>query len=166
MSIRVMSDVFNVDTFWTWAVAQWSDSILAAEMMALQEEHDCVVLELLLMGWLGRQHWAVSQGAHRQLADTASLWLNGVVVPLRRTRRSWRESDDLESQRQQLQSLELKAEYALAELYFGALDSLDSSELVQAEGPTVIENLHIALARAHATITPERILGLGALLLK
>ncbi len=44
--------------------------------------------------------------------------------------------------------------------------SLDSSELVQAEGPTVIENLHIALARAHATITPERILGLGALLLK
>ena len=81
MSIRVMSDVFNVDTFWTWAVAQWSDSILADEMMALQEEHDCVVLELLLMGWLGRQHWAVSQGAHRQLADTASSWLNGVVIP-------------------------------------------------------------------------------------
>ncbi len=88
------------------------------------------------------------------------------MIPLRRTRRSWREIDDLESQRQQLQSLELKAEYALAELYFGALSHLDSSELVQAEGPTVIENLHIALARAHATITPERILGLGALLLK
>ena len=96
MSTTVISNVLNVDTFWTWAVAQWSDSILAAEMMALQEEHDCVVLELLLMGWLGRQHWAVSQGAHRQLANTASSWLNGVVIPLRRTRRSWREIDDLE----------------------------------------------------------------------
>ena len=165
MSITVISDVFNVDTFWTWAVAQWSDSILAAEMMALQEEHDCVVLELLLMGWLGRQHWAVSPRAHRQLADTASSWLNGVVIPLRRTRRSWREIGDLESQRQQLQSLELKAEYALAELYFGVLSGLDSSELVQVDGPMVIDNLHIALASAHATIAPQRIRGLGALLL-
>ena len=109
------------------AVAQWADSSLAAEMMGLQEGHDCDVLELLRMGWWGREQWAVSQGAHRQLADTASSWLNGVVIPLRRTRRSWREIDDLEIQRQQLQSLELKAEYALAELYFGALSHLDSS---------------------------------------
>ena len=166
MSTTVISNVLNVDTFWTWAVAQWSDSILAAEMMALQEEHDCVVLELLLMGWLGRQHWAVSPAAHQQLADMATSWVDGVVLPLRRTRRSWRGIDALESQRQQLQNLELQGEYALAQLYFGALGNLDSSELVQAEEPMVIDNLNIALASTHTTIVPQRILELAALMSK
>ena len=99
MPIRVMSDVFNVDTFWTWAVAQWSDSILSAEMMALQDEHQCVVLELLLMGWLGRKNFALSTAGHLELVATAAPWLDDVVIPLRATRHRWRGVQVLASQR-------------------------------------------------------------------
>ncbi|WP_435217848.1 TIGR02444 family protein [Luminiphilus sp. nBUS_07] len=157
-------NTLNVDTFWSWAVAQWTDPVVATEMMALQEEHGCTVLELLLMGWLGLQGWAVTPEARHALATTAAPWLDGVVIPLRSTRRGWRENDGLASQRQQLQRLELKAEYALAELYFGSLAVLGPSELVLMEESRVIDNLGIALSVAAKPVPRQRIVGLGALL--
>ena len=157
-------NMLNVDAFWDWAVTQWTDPVVATEMMALQEEHGCTVLELLLMGWLGRQCWAVTSEAQHALATTAAPWLEGVVIPLRNTRRAWRENDGLSSQRQQLQWLELKAEYALAELYFGSLAVLGPRELVLMEEPRVIDNLGIALSVAAKPVPRQRIAGLGALL--
>ena len=157
-------NMLNVDAFWDWAVTQWTDPVVATEMMALQEEHGCTVLELLLMGWLGRQCWAVTSEAQHALATTAAPWLEGVVIPLRNTRRAWRENDGLSSQRQQLQWLELKAEYALAELYFGSLAVLGPRELVLMEEPRVIDNLGIALSVAAKPVPRQRIVGLGALL--
>jgi uncharacterized protein (TIGR02444 family) len=166
MTTLVSTDLLKVDNFWEWALAQWSDSILAAEMMALQEEHDCVVLELLLMGWLGRQHMAVSLSAHGRLVEMAAPWLEGVVIPLRHTRRIWRGIAARASERQKLQSLELKCEYALAELYFKTLELMEPSELVMVGESRVTDNLDIALASAAPPIAVERIRNLGALLLK
>ena len=157
-------NTLNVETFWSWAVAQWTDPVVSTEMMALQEEHECTVLELLLMGWLGRQCLAVTPEARHALATTAAPWLEGVVVPLRNTRRGWRANVSLASQRQQLQRLELKAEYALAELYFESLAVLGASELVLMEEPRVIDNLAIALSDAAKPVPRQRIVGLGTLL--
>ena len=166
MTALASPDLLKVDNFWTWAVAQWSDPTLATEMMALQESHDCVVLELLLMGWLGRQHLMISSAAHRRLVEMAVPWLEGVVIPLRHTRQTWRGVAALASERQQLQSLELKCEYALAELYFRTLGLLEPSELVLTEGSRVIDNLDIALAGAAPPVAGERIRDLGVLLSK
>ena len=157
-------NTLNVETFWSWAVAQWTDPVVSTEMMALQEEHECTVLELLLMGWLGQQCLAVTAEARHAPATTAAPWLEGVVVPLRNTRRGWRENAGLSSQRQQLQKLELNAEYALAELYFESLAVLEPSELVLMEEPRVIDNLAIALSDAAKPVPRQRIVGLGTLL--
>jgi uncharacterized protein (TIGR02444 family) len=166
MTTLASPDLLKVDNFWAWALAQWSDPILAAEMMALQEGHDCVVLELLLMGWLGRQHLAISSAAHGRLVEMAVPWLEGVVIPLRHTRRAWRGIAARASERQKLQSLELKCEYALAELYFRTLELMEPSELGLVGESRVIDNLGIALASAAPPVDVERIRALGALLSK
>lgn len=164
MTASVISEELNVEDFWAWAVMQWSDSILSAEMMALQDEHQCVVLELLLMGWLGRKNFALSTAGHLELVATAAPWLDDVVIPLRATRHRWRGVQVLASQREQLQQLELKCEYALAELYFETLLALEPSDLVLTQENRVIDNLVIAFASLGSTVSPQRIEGLGTLL--
>jgi uncharacterized protein (TIGR02444 family) len=164
VTAKMTAEMLDVDAFWNWALARWSDPIFAAEMMDLQEEHECVILELLLMGWLGQQNWAVTSAGHRRLMTAAAPWLDGVVIPLRNTRRVWSGNEGLASQRLRLQSLELKAEYALAELYFATLAILEPSELVLAEASTVIDNLDTALAVAASPVATQRILNLGVLL--
>ncbi|MGD2006633.1 MAG: DUF2390 domain-containing protein [Cellvibrionales bacterium] len=112
------------DNFWSWALQRWQDGDLARALLALQEEQDVVVLEVMLLAWLGREGWLIDEEGHRKLVAAGRPWVRGVVVPLRNTRQAWRGDDSLNPQRGRLQRLELQAEAELGRLYFETLAEL------------------------------------------
>ncbi len=112
------------EDFWSWALQRWQDGDLARALLALQEERDVVVLEVMLLAWLGREGWLIDEEGYGKLVAAGRPWVMGVVVPLRSTRQGWRGDDSLNPQRARLQRLELQAEAELGRLYFEALAEL------------------------------------------
>ncbi len=144
-------DMSNVEDFWQWALGQWSNPQLAAELLHLQDRHNCIVLELLLLVWLDQQDMSLSDVGYRRLVTVAACWNEEVVQPLRQTRIRWRDRADLEHHRARLKQLELTAEHALAQLYFGALKALAADDL--SLRPAGRPNSNLELAR-HAASPP------------
>ena len=86
-------------------------------LLKLQDEHDVVILELMFVAWLGVQCRAISQDDLDQLRGGAQAWIDQVVLPLRRVRRTWKAEGKQASMRTRLQALELEAEKGLSLLY-------------------------------------------------
>lgn len=120
-SSPVDADVIT-QRFWDWALTRWQEPEFAASLLRLQDQHGVVVLELLLLVWLGEQGMLIEESVGRALFDRTRPWVTDVVVMLRATRRRWRAEGEMENAektllRQSLAQLELQAERALATLY-------------------------------------------------
>jgi hypothetical protein len=71
----------------------------------------------MFVAWLGVQRRAISQEDLNQLRGGAHAWIDQVVLPLRRVRRTWKAEGKQASLRTRLQALELEAEKGLSLLY-------------------------------------------------
>lgn len=102
--------------FWPWALGRWQGPA-AERLLKLQDEHDVVILELMFVAWLGVQRRTINQENLDQLRGGAQAWIDQVVLPLRRVRRTWKAEGKQASMRTRLQALELEAEKGLSLLY-------------------------------------------------
>ena len=102
--------------FWPWALGRWQGPA-AERLLELQDEHDVVILELMFVAWLGVQRRTINQENLDQLRGGARAWIDQVVLPLRRVRRTWKAEGKQASMRTRLQALELEAEKGLSLLY-------------------------------------------------
>ena len=102
--------------FWPWALGRWQGPA-AERLLKLQDEHDVVILELMFVAWLGVQRRTINQENLDQLRGGAQAWIDEVVLPLRRVRRTWKAEGKQASMRTRLQALELEAEKGLSLLY-------------------------------------------------
>ena len=102
--------------FWPWALGRWQGPA-AERLLKLQDEHDVVILELMFVAWLGVQRRTINQENLDQLRGGAQAWIDQVVLPLRRVRRTWKAQGKQASMRTRLQALELEAEKGLSLLY-------------------------------------------------
>lgn len=149
------------DDFWRWALARWQDSEVAAGLLSLQEDHHVVVLEVMLLAWLGRGGWQVSADCHAALVAVAQPWVAEVVLPLRQTRQQWRNDPARAAQRRCLQRVELRAEEELAELYFAVLAQWPLKQRLPEAPSPLRDNLSHALVKtALAEADLERLLEL------
>lgn len=140
-----MADLPDIEEFWQWALKRWSQPGLADALLPLQDQHGCVVLELLLLAWLDTQNLKLSQFGFDGLERAAASWNAEVVLPLRAVRVGWRDRPDMAAPRKRLQQLELAAERALAELYFECLLQLPATELPVSQMAKSCSNLELAV---------------------
>ena len=140
-----MADLPDIEEFWQWALKRWSQPGLADALLPLQDQHGCVVLQLLLLAWLDTQNLKLSQSGFDGLEREAASWNAEVVLPLRAVRVGWRDRPDMAAPRKRLQQLELAAERALAELYFECLLQLPATELPVSQMAKSCSNLELAV---------------------
>lgn len=132
----------SAQNFWPWALTQWRDPDLERALLALQDQHGLVVLELLYVAWLASIGRALSETQWRALVEAANPWVAEVVIPLREQRQRWRGVSDRDDLRKRLQGLELAAERELAGIYAQALASIDghSPDAAEASDRAVVAN--------------------------
>jgi len=59
-----MTDLPDIEDFWQWALQRWSQPGLAAALLPFQDQHGCVVLELLLLAWLDSRNLKLSPSGY------------------------------------------------------------------------------------------------------
>lgn len=159
-----MTDLPDIEDFWQWALQRWSQPGLAAALLPLQDQHGCVVLELLLLAWLDSRNLKLSPSGYDGLVDAAASWNAEVVLPLRAVRVGWRDNPDMAGQRERLQKLELAAERALAGLYFEFLGQLPATELSVSNMAESSSNLELAVQTAAPPLPQGQVVNLLELL--
>lgn len=134
----------DFEQFWEWCLLRYAQPRLRGMLLALQDEHDQVVMEVLLALWL------LEQGrVSRPLDGAEARWLaDCFVAPLRELRRAGRPAVDAgllsEASYRQLLQLEVDAERVLAQsLYTAALPAPERSP-----GCPELESLAAALPGA------------------
>ncbi len=159
-------DLQAVDEFWTWAIGQWRREELSARLLELQNQHGLVVLELLLLAWLGRRGHCLQHSAWQFMVSQVQPWVDEVIVPLRSTRQRWRDQPDMAPLRSLLADLELHTERQLAELYMQSLSHIlgtDSAELIRQSGrhnggySRLYDNLCLGVSRAQPPLSEQKI---------
>lgn len=105
--------------FWDWAVAAYGAPGVAEECLHLQDVHEQNVPLLLWAAWQAETGRAPDDEAMEAAADTARVWSDHAVVPLRtlrralKTRRPDMGDDDREAVRARVKAVELEAERRL-----------------------------------------------------
>ena len=159
-------DLQAVDEFWTWALGQWRREELSAGLLDLQNQHGLVVLELLLLAWLGRRGHCLQHSTWQFMVIQAQPWVDEVIVPLRSTRQRWRDQPDIAPLRSLLADLELRTERQLAELYMQSLSHIlgtGSAELTgrsdhhSDEYSWLYHNLCLGVSRAQPPLSEQKI---------
>ncbi|GEM_PF-547779 len=154
----------TVDEFWRWALVQWRRADLSTVLLDLQNQHGLVVLELLLLAWLGHRGHRLELTDWQRMVSHAQPWIEDVIVPLRSTRQRWRDRSTVTTLRPLLADIELRAERQLAQLYVKTLDHLDhvtATDPVQQEShlqPSPLsDNLHLGISRAQPALPEQKI---------
>ncbi|MFA5600510.1 MAG: TIGR02444 family protein [Phenylobacterium sp.] len=120
-------------SLWDWAVAAYERPGVADACLELQDAHGQNTCFLLWAAWSG----AADPGLLEHAAETAQVWENEVVAPLRRVRRDLKSPTppvadaDRETLREQVKSTELAAEKSLLEALGRILPARRSPDLVQ-----------------------------------
>lgn len=95
---------------WDYSVATYSLQGVAPACLALQETFGLDVNLLLYAAWLAQREQRLS---HQHLADVETLiadWREDMIKPLRALRQRWRQISDAAAMRDDIKSLELRAE--------------------------------------------------------
>jgi len=108
--------VASLPAFWQWALTRWRHPALEHELLATQDNHGAVVMELLLVAWLAEIGVVITDADVSALKAAGGPWVEGVVIPLREQRKQWAEDSSMQGFRQAIKPLELDAERILATL--------------------------------------------------
>ena len=116
--------------FWSWALERYQNPRIRDLLLTLQESDDIIILEVMFVAWLGAGRQQLDHTVSRQLRDSISPWVNGVVKPLRQRRQAWSQDEDTINLKPMMLAVELEAERQLAELLCSAVTSeLPSSDV-------------------------------------
>lgn len=139
--------------FWEWAVAAYARPGVEAICLELQDKHEQCVPLLLFGGWAEAVGLGLDEEAVEAAADTARVWSEQVIAPLRIIRRRLKgpvgdmDAVDKDAIRQQVKDTELAAEQALMRALEG---------LAQPCPVSVAKAAHMeALARAWSAPLPR-----------
>ena len=162
--------------FWKWSLKKWGEEGVETQLLELQDDHQLVVLEILMAAWLGSLGIRLSEGGWQAMTAAADPWVAGVVLPLRERRIAWRGHGEHQGLYSEVKKLELAAERSLASIYvealaempdFGAAQpgqaALHTGEWSLSNGP-IAENLAWVLSRAHPSVADEHALRVTRLL--
>lgn len=138
----------TVDIFWDWSLTKYRCQATQKCLLALQEETDLVILEVLFACWLATQRVRWQSEDVTAMRQTTELWIEEVILPLRITRGRWKSDTEKQAQRQQLLQLEVDAERYLAELMWANCDPARGLELgvVQRNELATIELMDVNLS--------------------
>lgn len=143
--------------FWSWALARWGEPGVDGQLLALQDDHNLVVLEVLLAVWLAEQGVSAEKSQWQALQAAARPWVDEVVVPLRAQRRAWKGAGEHPLLHPRLARIELAAERELAAIYLQSIQDLgltgvdsDDGGNQQAEKRAAALSHNLALATSQA----------------
>ena len=110
--------------FWHFAIALYKHDALRQSLLALQDEYQVVILELLFAVWLADQGINWRDNARQQSRQQTAPWVDEVIVPLRQLRRRWCANAGRDAGYRHLLAMELEAEQHLASLLLAQLPAL------------------------------------------
>jgi uncharacterized protein (TIGR02444 family) len=155
-----MSDT-DTPSLWDWSLRVWTAEPVRTAALDLQDAQGQSLPLLLWAAWCARTGRTPDAEDIEAACDTARVWQETTVAPLRAIRRGLKsrmpdfEDTDREAIRTQVKAIELEVERRL----LAALDALAP----KASGPpTPVFPALIAVAREWAPITPRRSLELLA----
>jgi len=148
-------------SLWEWSLSAWTAPGVEAACLDLQDAQGQNVPLLLWAAWSAATGRTPSEDDLEAACDTARVWQETVVAPLRNVRRALKtrvpdlDDDDREAVRGQVEVIELDAERRL----LAALEALSRPPA----GPArpVLPAL-VAAARAWSPVTPRTALALLA----
>lgn len=141
-------------SLWDWAVAAYAAPGVSEACLALQDRDGQNVCLLLYAAWCGRSGRALTEDDVEAAVDTARVWSETAIDPLRRVRRVLKvrrpDMDDAarEAVRDQVKAVELAAERRLLE----ALEALAPSP--STDGGSPLPAL-VAVSRAWGETLPR-----------
>lgn len=152
--------------FWKWSLSRWREAGVEAHLLKLQDQHNLVVLEVLMAAWLGSLGIRLTEADWRAMTAAADPWVAGVVLPLREQRVAWKAQPASAGLYSEVKKLELSAERSLATIYVealtaegsqldrrsGSVDAVSSANSLQSP---IASNLAWVLTRA-VPVLPER----------
>lgn len=148
-------------TLWDWAVRAYGADGVDLACLDLQDAQGQNVPLLLWAAWTAATGRALDEDTIEAAADTARVWNDAAVAPLRAVRRALKArivdmaDDDREAVRAQVKTLELDAERRL-------LTALAALSPAPSGSPTPVLPALIAASRAWSEITPRTALTLLA----
>lgn len=98
--------------FWDWCLDVYRDAILRQRLLAVQDNHQLLVLEVMLALWLAEQGRAFNAPLRSALREVIDPWVSHVLEPIRARRQSWKNTSSLY---EPIKRLELAAERELAD---------------------------------------------------
>lgn len=139
---------------WDWSIQAWDAPGVQVAALDLQDAQGQCVPLLLWAAWAARTGRAPDEDAIEAACDTARVWLETTIAPLRQVRRTLKtrtpDMDDAarEAVRAQVKAVEIEAERRL----LVALEALSTGP----EGaPAPVLPALIAVAREWSPITPR-----------
>lgn len=102
--------------FWQFALTLYRNDELRSALLALQDEHQVVIIELLFATWLAEQGINWREKDRLQSRQRTAPWVDEVIVPLRKLRRRWCANAGRDAGYRHLLAMELEAEQYLANL--------------------------------------------------
>ncbi len=109
----------GVTGFWDWAVSAYGRDGVAGACLTLQDDHGQCVPLLLWAAWRNTLGQGIGDDEAVKAADTARIWADDVVTPLRQVRRRLKtaldegDNDVRLPLREKIKRVELEAERAL-----------------------------------------------------
>lgn len=147
-----------MSAFWDWAAAAYGAPGVAEECLHLQDVHEQNIPLLLWAAWQAETGRAPDEEAVEAAVDTARVWADHAVIPLRdlrralKTRRPDMADDDREAVREQVKAVELEAERRL-------MRALEGLAPPPGGPPVKTADLLIRVARAWGDQIPRPALG-------
>lgn len=151
----------DTPSLWDWSLRVWTAEPVRTAALDLQDAQGQNLPLLLWAAWCARTGRAPDADDIEAACDTARVWQDTTVAPLRAIRRSLKSrmpdfgDADREAVRAQVKAIELDVEKRL----LGALEALAP---VPSGAPAPVFPALIAVAREWAPITPRRSLELLA----
>ncbi len=148
-------------TLWEWSTRAWAEPGVEAACLDLQDAQGQNIPLLLWAAWAAATGRGVSEDDIEAACDTARVWQDAVVAPLRGVRRALKpripdfDDDDRAAVQAQVQAIEIDCERRL----LGALEALSPP----AAGPArPVLPVLVAVSRTWSAVTPRTALTLLA----
>jgi uncharacterized protein (TIGR02444 family) len=133
--------------FWTFSLASYAAQGVAESALAVQDQLGIDVNVVLYASWLAASDRRLSEVHLAELNSCVSAWREQVVVPLRAVRRYLREVPEAGGLRDEVKSLELRAEQQQQDMMW---DFYRSAEALSIEKCPLRENLALLTEPATA----------------
>lgn len=151
----------STPSFWDWAVAAYAAPGVAEACLDLQDAHDQNVPLLLWAAWCARTGRRPDEDALDAACDTARVWTDAAILPLRDLRRRLKspipdmDNADRLAVREQIKAVELDAERRL-------ISALEGLAPAPCGGPRPALDALAELSRRRDRVTPRPALAILA----